>query len=255
MAVNSGIGDHHALGFGLIGRPCAVLLQVMAQIARKHRAVQRADGADLQLSSLGQCFLHLQAVFAHNAKVIPARLTVPLVVFGIQCAEFAESIGAEQHLVGSIIGKHHLGPVNERCKHKLQGVPAQSQGFPIGYFFFAALQRQCIKILQHGEGARIGNHCCLRIFAHKCGNACRMVRLHVLHDQIVRCAALQSSLQVLQPLLYKVSVYGIHNRNLIVQDHIRIVRHALGHNVLALKKIDFVIVYTNIPNVFCDLHK
>ena len=43
--------------------------------------------------------------------------------------------------------------------------------------------------------------------------------------------------------------------NLIVQDHIRIVRHALGHNVLALKKIDFVIVYTNIPNVFCDLHK
>ena len=46
-------------------------------------------------------------------------------------------------------------------------------------------------------------------------------------------------------------VYGIHYGNLLVQDHISIVCHAVGNNVLPLKKVNFPVVDTDVADVLC----
>ena len=81
-----------------------------------------------------------------------------------------------------------------------------------------------------------------------------MIRLHVLHDQIIRLPALQRGGEIVEPLLAKVLVYGVHDGDLLVQDHIGIVGHAARHDVLPFKQVHFMIVNANIADIICNIH-
>ena len=82
-----------------------------------------------------------------------------------------------------------------------------------------------------------------------------MVRLHVVHHQIVRGAAAKLGFQVFQPLLAEVGVYGVQNGNLFVQKHIGIVGHAVGDSILPLEQVHLVVVDTDIANVVGNKHR
>ena len=75
-----------------------------------------------------------------------------------------------------------------------------------------------------------------------------MVRLHVLNNKIIRLFAAQSLFKIVKPNVRYPRVSGVHYRYLLVNDNIRVVRNAVWHNILALKKVNVMIVCANVNN-------
>ena len=82
-----------------------------------------------------------------------------------------------------------------------------------------------------------------------------MVRLHVLHHQIVGLPAPQDGLNVVQPLVGEVLIHRVHNGDLLVQDDVGVVGHAAGHLVLPLEQVHLMIVDAHIANIIGNKHK
>ena len=76
----------------------------------------------------------------------------------------------------------------------------------------------------------------------------------MLHDQVIRSPSVQDLLDIVQPFMSKVGIYGVHNRNFIIQDYIGIVRHSVWNLILSLKQIYLMIVYTYIFYTCTDFH-
>ena len=91
----------------------------MSQIFLQYRAVQRADGLNVQSGSLFKDSLYLRAVFADNADIIAAGFVIP-VFLHIQGAELSEAVCGEEYFVCAVICHHNFRPVNHRSKHKSQ---------------------------------------------------------------------------------------------------------------------------------------
>ena len=83
----------------------------MAQIAREHRAVQRAYHFYIQRRRLLEHGLHLHTVFAHYAHIIAPCFAVPFLILAVQRAELSEGVCREQRLICFVIAHHYLGPV------------------------------------------------------------------------------------------------------------------------------------------------
>ena len=81
-----------------------------------------------------------------------------------------------------------------------------------------------------------------------------MIRLHMLYNQIIRLPAAKYGRYVIQPFMRKIAVNRIHHRNLLIQNHIGIVSHAIWHHILPFKQIHFMVVHTHITDVLCNLH-
>ena len=81
-----------------------------------------------------------------------------------------------------------------------------------------------------------------------------MIRLHVLHDQIIRLSFAKHLTNMLKPLAGKVPVHAVHHRDLLIDDRVGIVGHAVWHGILPLKQVDFMVVHTDVPNVVCNVH-
>ena len=110
------------------------------------------------------------------------------------------------------------------------------------------------KVFHHGECLGGRYYFGFRIGGHKSCDTGGMVRLHVLHNQVIRLPAFQCRFQVALPFLHKMTVSRIHHRDLFIQDHIGIVCHAFRHDIHAFKKIDFMIVHTDITDILCHIH-
>ena len=255
MAVHRGVEYSNTLGFHTVGGPGVVQVQVVAEILIQYRSMQRADDLDIQGRSLLQHCLYLGAVLAHDTEVIPAGFAGPsFFILRVQCAELAEGVRGEQHLVCAVIGEHDFWPVNHGRGHKCQHMAAQFQLVPfLHHNTTTGIVRTC-EVLHHRKGLGCRNHLGFRIGFHEGCDTGGMIRLHVLDDQIVRLPAFQRRCQVAQPLLHKVPVSRIHHGHLFVQDHIGIISHTFRHDVHSLKQVDLMIIYPDITDILCHIH-
>ena len=71
----------------------------------------------------------------------------------------------------------------------------------------------------------------------------------MLNDQIIGGTAVQRVLEVVQPFVGIVCIHGIQNSDLIVQNDVGIIGHAVGNNILTLKQIHLVIVDSNVFDI------
>ena len=248
MAIDGGVSDEDAGILRTIGGPNIIFFNVMAQVFLENGAMEGADGRNIQRGRSFQQLLHLHTVLTHDADVIPPGLAIPILLH-IQCAEFAEAVRREEYLVAAIVADHHLGPVDHRGEDKGQAVLAQGQGS-------AVLHRQLLhlggigeELGHHQKGLGIAHHGCLGIALQEFHNIGRMVRLHVLHHQIIQLPGPQHSGNVFQPLLPEVLIHGVHHGYLLIQNHIGIVRHAIGHHILSLEQIHLMVVHADIANI------
>ena len=72
------------------------------------------------------------------------------------------------------------------------------------------------------------------------------------HNKIVGLARAEQIFQLFKPFATEPRVNGIKNGNFFVDNHIRIISHAVGNGILPLKQIRLVIVYADIVNIFAD---
>ena len=81
-----------------------------------------------------------------------------------------------------------------------------------------------------------------------------MVAFHVLDDEVVRFAVAEDLGDISEPLLCKMLVDSVHDDDLLVDDDIRVVCHAVRDDILTFEEVDFMVVDTNIFDVGRDGH-
>ena len=76
----------------------------------------------------------------------------------------------------------------------------------------------------------------------------------MLDDKVVGLAALKNALQIVQPLVGEVGVHCVEHRHFFIQHHIGVIGHAVGHNILPLEQINFMVVHSNILDIPGNFH-
>ena len=110
------------------------------------------------------------------------------------------------------------------------------------------------EVLHHRESLGGGDDGRRLVGVHEGGDIARMVRLHVVDDQIVGGLAAEHVFDVAEPFVTEADIDRVNDGGLAVEDGVRIVSHAVGDDVLAFEKVDFVVVDADVPNVFGDVH-
>ena len=216
--------------------------------------MQRTDDLNVEIGGFFQQVLHLCAVFSDDADVVAPCFTRP-VLFNVQCAELSEAVSGEEHLVGAVIGHHYFRPVNHWSRHKVQRMSAQLQCVAFLYHDLSVLKGGAEEVLHHGKRLGGGHDNSLGEVGHKVLDVGGVIGLHMLYDKVIGLFAVENVVQIVQPFLSKSAVNGIHYRDLIVHNDIGIVRHTVRNDILTLKKIDLVVVYADIADVFCYVHE
>ena len=215
-----------------------------------------ADRLNFHRRGLFQQRLHLGAELAHDAEVVAPRLAGPaLGILHIQRAELAQSVGGEQHLVRAVIGDDHLRPVYHGGRQEGEGVAAQRQRVALAHHQAAVGVVAAVELLHHPERRLRGHHHGGGVGVHKAHDVGAVIRLHVLHHQIVRRAALQRRRQAVHPLLAEMGVHRVHHGDLLVQNDVGVVGHAQRHVVLPLKQCHLMVVDADIPDIVADKHE
>ena len=111
------------------------------------------------------------------------------------------------------------------------------------------------ELLHHREGLGVCHDDGGGIGVHELLNIGGMIRLHVLHDQVIRRSAAERSLQVVQPFVGELGVHRVKHGDFFIEDHIGVVRHPVGDDVLPFKQIQLVIVDANVADVVGNVHK
>ena len=82
-----------------------------------------------------------------------------------------------------------------------------------------------------------------------------MVGLHVLDDQIIGSTSRERICDIAEPYVSESCVDTVHDRDLLVDDRIRIISHAVRDGVLSFKEIDLTIIHTYVSDVICNVHR
>ena len=156
--------------------------------------------------------------------------------------------------VGRVKGDHGLGPVNHGRGHKIKRVPAEREGIAVPDLHLTFGKIRSEELPHHRKCLGVRNDNGIGIYLHEIHDVCRMIGLHVLYYEIIRLPAVESLLEIVEPFVCEVRVNGVHDRDLVVLDEIRVVSHAVFNAVLPLEQIDLSVVYSDVGDVVGNLH-
>ena len=215
--------------------------------------MQRRNRRDRQRGELAQDALHLRAVFSDDAEVVSAGLVLPG-LRTVERAEFAEGVRRKDDPFLLVIGHHDLRPMHHRRGNEAERAAAQRQRIPVLDGQAAPVAAIPVEALHHGErlGGRHDGR--LGIALQEQADIGGVIRLHVLHDEIVGLAAAQHAGDVFQPCAAKARLHRIQNGDFLIRDDIGIIGHAVRHGVLRFKQVEVVIVHAHINDFRTDGH-
>ena len=244
MAVNGGVGDSYALALNAVGGPDVVGVKIVAQVLGQNGTVERADDLNVKGGCLLEQSLHHGTVLADDAEVVAACLACPaLGVFNVVCAELAEAVSGEEHLVGAVIGNDDLGSVHHGGGYKGESVGTQTESVAIADNDAALCEILTEEILHHGECLGRGYDGCIGVFYHEVYYVCGVVGLHVLNHEVIGLSTIELGFEIAQPFIGETLIDCVHDGDFLVYDDIGVVCHAQRHDVLSLKQVNLVVVY------------
>ena len=211
--------------------------------------MQRTDNRNIQRGKFFQKCLYLHTIFPANVDIIPPGLTGP-VFRSIPCPEFTKPICTEHNLFRLLICDNDLRPVHHGRCIKLQGMLPQFQSIPFLDYNHPAFQIHFKKLLHHIESRRTGYNLHIRKSVCQILDTTRMIRLHMLNNQIIQSSSIQSLFQTGKPVICHMSVHRIHNSRFFIQNYIRIICHTMFHCILTFKQSEFTVIHPYIDNLF-----
>ena len=247
VAVNGRIGDEHAFGLDAVTRPGLIKVQVVTEIFLENRTVQRADRLNVKVCRFLKNCLYLCAVFADDPEIVSPRFACP-VLLNVQSAELSETVRGEQNLIPGIIGHEDLWPVYHGRRDEVERMRAEFQRVAFADDDAAVRKVRAEEILHHRKCLRRRNDLRVRILACKRHDVCRMVRFHMLDDQIIGLASGQRVFEIVKPFMFETGVDGIEHGDLPIHHDIGIVCHAVRYDILSLEQVDRMVVDADIKN-------
>ena len=140
------------------------------------------------------------------------------------------------------------------CGNERKLMLSERKGVSFLYNDLPVLIIRAEKLLHHHKCFCRGNNLGILIYLHKISDIGRVIRLHMLDDQVIRLAGTQNRSHVVQPFVGEMGVHSVHDCGLLIQDHIRIVSHAVFHNILSLKQIYLMVIDTYVSDIVCNIH-
>ena len=262
VAVDGGIGDHHAVFLGRIGAPLVVLVDEPADVLAPHGAVQRADHADVERGRFLEQRLHLRAVLAHDVREVAAGVGQPVVLeviligeeIAVQRAEGAEGVGGEERAGGDVEAHHDLGPVNHRRHDEREGVLAEAHRVALVHEDRAGVNVEGEVVLDHVADLLVADDLRVRIAEHGVLQRLGVVGLHVMHHDVVERTAVQGIGDVLEELAGDGVVDRVEQDGLLVEQDVGVVAHAAGDGVDALKQSQPPVRRADPKQIVIDFH-
>ena len=261
VAIHGRIRDHDALVLRLVGAPLLVLGQQQIKIPAPDRAVQRADGFDIERGRLFEQELHLCAILADNIGVIPARIVHPhtvnanFIIKNVACqrAERTECVRREQNLMWLVIGDHHFRPMHHGGHNEMQRVAAGGQLVPLCHDQCTIRCIQAIELPEHPQRLGTAHNLGVRVPAQHLVNQRAVIRLHMLYNQIIQLAPAERMGNILKELAADGIVHRVKQHGLFVQQHIAVVRHPARDGKQIFKPAQAAITAANIDKILFDL--
>ena len=205
--------------------------------------MQRANHLDVKRGGLLEHILHLHAVFAYDVGVIAACVVDPLALkvhlvgedVAAQSAKGTKGVGREEHLVGSVVGHHHLGPMHHGSHDELKAMATGDNLVALFHHLhlFRFVGEELLDHLCRLGGAHHRSLGERYQYIHQRGG---VVGLHMVHHHIVKHAAIKGFLDVLEKLPTHRTVARVKEHILIVEHHITVVGDPARYGVDVLEE-------------------
>ena len=219
MSVDGRVGDGDAGGFNAVGGPCVVEVQIVAEILREDGAMCRADDGDVQFRGFLEERLDLRTVFSDDADVITAGFARPAFrIFDVVRAELAEAVRGEEDFVLRVIGDDDFRPMDHGGGHEGERMLAEGERVAFGDDDAAVFIVCSEEVLHHRESLGGGDDGRRLVGVHEGGDVARVVRLHVVDDQIVGGFAAEHVFDVAEPFVAEADIDGVDDGGLAVND-------------------------------------
>ena len=105
------------------------------------------------------------------------------------------------------------------------------------------------EIVHHSKSFGVGNQGGFGINTQELFDIGRVIRFHMLNDQIIGFSCTKAMRDIVQPLMRKTAIHRVQNGNFLIHQDVGIIRHSARYLVLPFKQVDFMIVDTNIVNI------
>ena len=145
-----------------------------------------------------------------------------------------KAFGEEKDLIGRVIGDHHFRPMYHRCHIETELMYARVQC--ISLFHLIQSIGNAMESGQHTKRLGVAYNLHSRILLAEQANATRMVRLHVIDNQIIQRASLQSLSYLLQEKIRIADIDRVDQDRLFIDDQISVVRHTVGQRPHVLEE-------------------
>ena len=109
-----------------------------------------------------------------------------------------------------------------------------------------ALVAHAIIAAEHVEGLLVTHDYSLGIILLDESDAAAVVRLHVVHDDIVNLTVADDAADVVEELREEVHLHGVDKCNLVVKDYVRVVAHAVRQRPETLEESLVAVVDANV---------
>ena len=117
-----------------------------------------------------------------------------------------------------LVGEHHLGPVHHGRHQKLQGVRTQGQGAALLDREGVGEQAVAVKLSDQLKGLGVAHQGQPRVQTQQGVDLVAVVRLHMVDDQVIKPAAIQHRLDIVQKLPRDGRVHRVNERGLFILD-------------------------------------
>ena len=216
--------------------------------------MRRANRPDLQTGEFPQSHLHRISILPDDIRVItnhlfPIMLHVHLRVYyaAIQSAVRTERVRREENLIRSVVGHHHLRPMHHRRHIESQLVASRVKG--IALLHLMQPLGDAMKTRQHAERLAIPDNLHARILLTQQTDATRMIRLHVIDNQVIQRTAVQRVRYFLQEDVRVTYIHRINQDGLLVDNQVRVVRNPIRQRPHILEQCLLAIVHAHVINL------
>ena len=244
-AVDGGIGDDDGVVLRRIGRPVDIFVEEPRDILAPDRAVQRADHLNFKPRGLFEQRLHLRAVFADDVGIIPAGIGEPFgpeidlvgVQISVQRAEGAEGVGRIERFGRCVVGDHDLRPVDHRGHDEGEGMPAGRERVHFLDKLQTAVDVKREEVLHHRARLGVADDGQLRVAQDELTDGRGVVRLHMLHDEVIELPPAQHMVDVLKEQAADGLIDGVDQHGFFVQQQVGVIADAVGQRIGILKQV------------------
>ena len=199
----------------------------------------------------------MSTVFTNDVGIVAAGIIKPI-PFKIhfiredaaaQGTKGTKGIGREEGASGRIKGDHGLRPVDHRRGDKGNGVLSEFAGIAFGNHFGAVIHAEP-ELTHEIKGFLITDDLGLRVTDEDFLKACRVVRFHMVDNQVIQGTASKDGFDIFQELTADRPVSCIEKNRFFVQKDVGIVGYAPRNGMNIFKKFQAAIVSANPVQIF-----